>query len=69
LQAAHEHLSLPCAETTVTDVALSLGFLHLPRFAHYYRQAFDEHPSETLRAGRRRRLGPYSRRIAVRLNA
>lgn len=54
LAAAREQLSNPSARTTVTDVALSCGFLHLPRFAQYYRAAFDEHPSETLRSARRR---------------
>jgi AraC-like DNA-binding protein len=57
LAAAREQLSHPSAQTTVADVALSCGFLHLPRFAQYYRAAFDEHPSETLRSARRRVLG------------
>jgi AraC-like DNA-binding protein len=57
LAAAHERLSQPGAQTTVTDVALSTGFLHLPRFAQYYRGAFNEHPSATLRRSRRRQLG------------
>jgi AraC-like DNA-binding protein len=57
LAAAHERLSDASAQTTVTDVALSAGFLHLPRFAQYYRAAFNEHPSETLRRSRRRQLG------------
>jgi transcriptional regulator GlxA family with amidase domain len=54
---AREQLSNPSALTTVTDVALSCGFLHLSRFAKYYRSAFNEHPSETLRSARRRVLG------------
>ena len=57
LAAAHERLSRPTAQTTVTQVALSSGFLHLPRFAQYYRAAFSEHPSETLRRSRRRQFG------------
>jgi AraC-like DNA-binding protein len=57
LAAAREQLSNPGARTTVADVALSYGFLHLSRFAQYYRAAFDEHPSETLRTARRRVLG------------
>jgi transcriptional regulator GlxA family with amidase domain len=36
---------------------LSCGFLHLSRFAQYYRAAFNEHPSETLRRARRRVFG------------
>jgi AraC-like DNA-binding protein len=58
LAAARERLSRPDAQTTVTDVALSTGFLHLPRFAQYYRAAFNEHPSETLRRARRRQADP-----------
>jgi AraC-like DNA-binding protein len=37
LAAAREQLSNPSARTTVADVALSSGFLHLSRFAQYYR--------------------------------
>jgi AraC-like DNA-binding protein len=54
LAAAREQLSNPGARTTVADVALSCGFLHLSRFAQYYRAAFNEHPGETLRSARRR---------------
>jgi transcriptional regulator GlxA family with amidase domain len=54
---ARKQLSHPGTRTTVTDVALSAGFLHLSRFAQYYRAVFDEHPSETLRRARRRVLG------------
>jgi AraC-like DNA-binding protein len=63
LAAAHERLSHPGAQTTVMDVALSAGFLHLSRFAQYYRAAFNEHPSETLRRSRRRQLGKKSARF------
>jgi AraC-like DNA-binding protein len=35
--------------TTVTDIALTLGFHHLSRFAADYQRAFGELPSETLR--------------------
>jgi AraC-like DNA-binding protein len=60
LAAAREQLSHPGARTTVTDVALSSGFLHLSRFAQYYLAAFNEHPGETLRRSRRRVLGSRS---------
>jgi AraC-like DNA-binding protein len=53
LAAARERLSAPGA-TSVTTVAFELGFFHLPRFSQYYRAAFGELPSETLR---RRRQG------------
>jgi AraC-like DNA-binding protein len=56
LAAAREQLSRPDASTSVTDVALSLGFLHLSRFSQHYRAAFNEHPSETLQRSRRRQL-------------
>jgi len=55
LAAVRERLLQPDARTTVADVALSFGFVHLPRFAQYYRAAFNEAPSETLRVGRRTR--------------
>jgi AraC-like DNA-binding protein len=51
LGAAREQLSATGA-TSVTAVALSLGFLHLPRFSQYYYAAFNEYPSETLRRSR-----------------
>ena len=35
--------------TTVTDVAMSYGFLELGRFAGRYRDTFGEAPSRTLR--------------------
>jgi AraC-like DNA-binding protein len=35
--------------TTVTDVALEYGFVHLGRFSVDYRRTFGETPSETLR--------------------
>jgi AraC family ethanolamine operon transcriptional activator len=45
---------------TVTDIAHSLGFTHMSRFARQYRQLFAETPAQTLRthrpAGSRRSL-------------
>jgi len=35
-------------QTSVTEVALSLGVAHLGRFSVHYRQAFGESPSQTL---------------------
>ena len=35
--------------TTVTDVALRWGFLHLGRFSQMYKSVFDENPAMTLR--------------------
>jgi len=57
LTAVREQLLQRGARTTVADVALSFGFLHLPRFAQYYRAAFNELPSETLRLTRHRTPG------------
>jgi AraC-like DNA-binding protein len=54
LSAAREQLSASGA-TSVTAVAVGLGFLHLPRFSQYYHAAFNEYPSETLRRCRQRR--------------
>jgi AraC-like DNA-binding protein len=39
------------AETTVTDVALQHGFIHMGRFAAYYKQRFGCSPSASLRGG------------------
>lgn len=38
--------------TSVTDVALACGFSNVGHFARYYRQHFDERPSDTLAASR-----------------
>jgi AraC-like DNA-binding protein len=62
LEAARDQLSRPDVDTTVTKVALNTGFFHLPRFAQYYRTAFNEHPSETLRQSRKRHLDAKSLR-------
>ncbi|WP_246288277.1 helix-turn-helix transcriptional regulator [Achromobacter pestifer] len=40
------------ADRTVSDTAIKWGFRHLSRFSHYYRQAFGESPSDTLKRGR-----------------
>lgn len=55
LETAHAELSDPSEMTTVTDVALGNGFVHLSRFAAYYRTAFSESPSQTLRRAQSRR--------------
>lgn len=48
------------AAHSVTDIALSLGFTELGRFAVRYRELFGESPSQTL-AGHR----PFAKRIAM----
>jgi AraC-like DNA-binding protein len=47
----HAHRDLLAAEngTTVSDVALKWGFIHLGRFAKNYARQFGVLPSETLR--------------------
>lgn len=40
------------ANTSVTDVALAHGFLHLARFSGYYQRMFGELPVQTLRRKR-----------------
>ncbi|MBU3600621.1 AraC family transcriptional regulator [Polynucleobacter sp. 30F-ANTBAC] len=37
------------ASTTVTDIALRWGFLHLSHFSESYKEKFGEHPSKTLK--------------------
>lgn len=46
-------LGVGSAGTTVTDVAMRWGFLHVSRFAAAYAERFGELPSETLRRARR----------------
>jgi transcriptional regulator GlxA family with amidase domain len=49
LRRAHEALLVAARDTTtVRSVAVSLGIVHLGRFAAAYRKAFGETPSETL---------------------
>jgi AraC-like DNA-binding protein len=54
LEAAKAELSNPSESTSVTSVAMNEGFVHLPRFSAYYRAAFGEYPSQTLRRARHR---------------
>ena len=49
LNATRRDLQHPDHQTTVTDVALRWGLVHLARFAGDYRKLFLESPSETLR--------------------
>ncbi len=52
LDRARKMLTNPADDTTVTEVAMDLGILHLSRFAAAYRQRYNETPSHTLRAAR-----------------
>lgn len=54
LEQVRQRLLVGSALDTVTDVALSHGFIHLGRFAQHYRTQFGESPSDTLRARNRR---------------
>ena len=54
LRHAHQMLSTPDKETSVTAVAFVCGFGNLGHFARDYREAFGERPSETLGRARRR---------------
>lgn len=49
LERAKLQLENPAPCTTVTDIALANGFVHLGRFASDYRTRYGESPSETLR--------------------
>jgi transcriptional regulator GlxA family with amidase domain len=51
---AHAELSRADGRQNVTAVAMSSGFPHLGRFSAYYRAAFGENPSDTLRRRLRR---------------
>jgi transcriptional regulator GlxA family with amidase domain len=48
LQRARQALVEANVSTTVTDVALNYGFLHLGRFSQYYKATFGETPVATL---------------------
>ena len=54
LEAARKALLNPDQHTTVTNVALNLGFVHLPRFSQYYKTVFNEQPSQTLQRAKLR---------------
>ena len=53
LEAAHVALRTGGETTSVTDIALTMGFAHLGRFSAAYKAAFDESPVSTLRRSRR----------------
>jgi AraC-like DNA-binding protein len=53
LQRVRDALLQASPSTTVTDVALDHGFIHLGRFSQHYKRAFGESPAATL--GRTRR--------------
>jgi transcriptional regulator GlxA family with amidase domain len=54
LQAVRADLGRAPAGLTVTQIAMSHGFVELGRFAAQYRAAFGENPSATLRLARLR---------------
>lgn len=58
LQRVRKQLLAANESTSVTSAALENGFLHLPRFSSYYRAAFGETPSVTLRRNRRNAAQP-----------
>jgi AraC-like DNA-binding protein len=53
LIAAHDRLNQASLCVSVTRTATDLGFDHLGRFSHMYRQVIGETPSQTLAARRR----------------
>lgn len=54
LKHAHERLSNPHQESSVTEIAMSCGFNHFSRFAKLYLDRFEESPSFTLRTNKGR---------------
>jgi AraC-like DNA-binding protein len=53
LQRVHAALLQANPSTTVTDLALEHGFLHLGRFSQHYKRTFGESPAATLARTRR----------------
>lgn len=53
LERAWQELSHPGPATSVTEVAMQLGFFHLGRFSEHYRRKFGCTPRETLRGAAR----------------
>jgi AraC-like DNA-binding protein len=53
LQRVRDALLQANQSTTVTDVALDHGFIHLGRFSQHYKKAFGENPAATLTRARR----------------
>jgi AraC-like DNA-binding protein len=52
LERAHEELLKSTRSNgSVTDIATAFGFMHLSKFAKYYKARFGETPSETARRG------------------
>jgi AraC-like DNA-binding protein len=60
LQRVRDALLQASPSTTVTEVALDHGFIHLGRFSQHYKRAFGENPAATL-ARTRRCVRPTSR--------
>ncbi|MCD0503339.1 helix-turn-helix domain-containing protein [Bordetella petrii] len=52
LNGALRDLLTCCPAGSVSDIAGKWGFRHLSRFSQYYRQAFGESPSDTLKRSR-----------------
>jgi AraC-like DNA-binding protein len=61
LEWAHGLLTAGTTGTSVTGVALAVGFTHLARFAAQYRERYGEAPSDTLARARRVTRGSSSR--------
>jgi len=59
---ARDALLSPETSTSVTQVALANGFLHLARFGAYYKEMFGELPVQTLRRSQTRGRGRSNRR-------
>lgn len=51
LERTRQMLLTATADTTVTGVAIAVGFLELGRFAQRYRQRFGESPAGSLLPG------------------
>jgi len=62
LMKVHREISDRRECSSIESVAMRWGFAHMGRFARYYREAFGQYPSETLRKKTRHKHAPIVER-------
>lgn len=59
MERVHRELSQAGAGTGIAEIAYANGFVHLGRFAAFYKAQFAERPSDTLARARRGQTAPH----------